>query len=274
MTVRALGKELRAELSPFESENILMTVLGFSRTDLIIRADEEVDDDALTRIKDIKERRKTGEPLQYLLREWSFLGRVYEVGEGVLIPRDDTEVVVSEALSLIPKDQRMNILDLCSGSGIIAVTLKKERPLCRLTAVEKSEEAYAYLLKNTQRNDADIDCILSDLSDCAEKFSDGSLDLIVSNPPYIKTSDLPTLQREVLFEPMMALDGGESGYEFYEKIVSLYPKKLRKGGHLAFEIGEGQSGYISSLLTNAGFEDIRVSDDIQGIPRAIIAKKI
>lgn len=274
MTVRLLNKLLSDALSPFDAQAILETLLGCDHTQLILRADEALSDEIILKALSMKDRREQGEPIQYITGTWTFMGRDYEVGEGVLIPRDDTEVLVRESLKLIPKDQECNILDLCSGTGIIAVTIKKERPLCRVSAVEKSERAFSYLQKNSEKHHAEIRCILSDLKDCADDFSDGSLDLIVSNPPYIRTEDLSTLQKEVQFEPALALDGGASGYDFYESIIALYRGKLKAGGYFAFEIGEGQSEYVTQLLQNAGFADIHITNDIQNIPRAITGKKM
>lgn len=274
MTVRQLSKLLKDSLSPLDAQAILQTLLVCDHTQLILRSDEEISDEIVSKALSMKERREQGEPIQYITGSWSFMGREYAVGEGVLIPRDDTEVLVRESLQLIPTDRAMNILDLCAGTGVIAITLKKERPLCGVSAVEKSEQAFSYLIKNTDKNRADIRCILSDLKECTEEFGNGSLDLIVSNPPYIKTAELPSLQREVQFEPALALDGGVSGYDFYESIISLYADKLKSGGHFAFEIGEGQGEYIAILLQNAGFDNISIANDIQNIPRAITAAKM
>ncbi len=271
MTVRQLSKLLKDALSPLDAQAILQTLLGCSHTQLILCADEELSDEIISKALSMKERREQGEPIQYITGTWSFLGRDYLVGKGVLIPRDDTEVLVTQSLRLIPEDRKMTILDLCAGTGIIAVTIKKERPLCEVFAVEKGEEAFSYLTRNVRKHDVEVRCILSDLKDCVKEFPDGSLDMIVSNPPYIKKEDLPSLQREVQYEPALALDGGESGYDFYESIIALYQNKLKKGGYLAFEIGEGQSEYITSLLTDAGFDAIHIYNDIQNIPRAITA---
>lgn len=273
MTVKQLIKLLSDALSPLDARAIIEAVLGYDHTQMILNADRELSPSAVTQAMEMKKRREQGEPIQYIIGKWSFLGREYAVGEGALIPRDDTEVLVRESLRLIPEDKATRILDLCAGTGIIAITIKKERPLSEVFAVEKSEKAFFYLTQNAEINNADVRCILSDLSDCVDLFSDGSLDMIVSNPPYIKSSDLPALQREVQYEPSLALDGGASGYDFYESIIPLYKGKLRKGGVIAFEIGEGQSDYTAALLREEGFDDIRLYDDIQGIPRAVTATK-
>ena len=188
MTVRTLLNTLKATLSPSDAQSIIEKLLGGSRTQLILRADEELPDEQIREALQMKARREQGEPIQYILGEETFFGRSYRVGRGVLIPRDDTEVVVRECLRLIPENMPMRILDLCAGSGIIAITMKKERPLCEVCAVEKSKEAFSYLTQNIRRHHADVECILSDLSDCAADFADGFFDLIVSNPPYIQES--------------------------------------------------------------------------------------
>lgn len=273
MTVKQLSKLLTDALSPFDAQAILETLLGYDHAQMILNADRELPSSAVTQAMEMKKRREQGEPIQYIIGKWSFLGREYTVGDGALIPRDDTEVLVRESLRLIPTKQAARVLDLCAGTGIIAITIKEERPLSEVFAVEKSEKAFAYLTQNVRSNNADVMCILSDLKDCIDRFSNGSLDMIISNPPYIKSSDLPALQREVQYEPPLALDGGASGYDFYECIIPLYKGKIRKGGVIAFEIGEGQSEYIAALLRDEGFEDIRLYDDIQSIPRAVTARK-
>lgn len=277
MTVPALTNTVKSLLTragiedPFgETREILCAVLGCSRTELILRNDEISDvesEEALAMAR----RRADGEPIQYVLGSWSFMGREYKVGEGVLIPRDDTEVVVGEALRLSKGFDHPVIVDLCSGSGIIAVTLAKELDSAAVYAVEKSEKAFSYLTDNIALNQANVEAIRADLRDCMDDFADGSLDMIVSNPPYIRSDEIAGLQSEVQYEPRLALDGGESGYDFYEMIISLWSRKLREGGVIAFEIGEGQFDRIAGLLTAAGYTDVKGTPDIQGITRAVTA---
>lgn len=278
MTVPALSNALKSLLSRAGVDNpdgdtreILCAVLNCSRTELLSR-DQEISEEDSEKALAMARRRAEGEPIQYVLGTWSFMGRDYKVGEGVLIPRDDTEVVVNEALSLIRLFPCPFVVDLCAGSGIIAITLYKELKDATVYAVEKSGEAFAYLEENARLNQADIRLIHADLADCADAFEDGSLDMIVSNPPYIRRDELPTLQSEVQYEPRLALDGGESGYDFYEMILRLWSRKLKKGGFIAFEIGEGQFKTIRDLLTENGFTDIVGTPDIQGITRAVTAK--
>ena len=277
MIVPALHNAVKGLLSRAGVDNpagdtaeILCTVLECDRTQLIFRQGE-LPEALCEKALQMARRRAVGEPIQYVIGTWSFMGRDYKVGKGVLIPRDDTEVVVGEALRLIKSVPHPHIVDLCAGSGIIAITLYKELPGATVSAVEKSGEAFAYLAENAQLNQADIRLIHSGLEDCADSFADRSLDMIVSNPPYIRTDEIADLQSEVQYEPGLALDGGKSGYDFYEMILDLWSKKLKKGGFIAFEIGEGQFGYIAALLKDHGFADIVGYPDIQGITRAATA---
>lgn len=278
MTAAALSNELKSILTRAgiddpagESALIIENVLGCTRAQLVAHRFDEIGGEQTAKAVAMAERRASGEPLQYILGIWPFMGRGYAVGEGVLIPRDDTEVAVRAALDMIKDVPSPAVIDLCSGSGIIAVTVKADRPDASVSAVEKSAEAYAYLLKNIALNSADITPIHADLCGCTERFADGTLDLIVSNPPYIKSDEIAGLQREISYEPRMALDGGESGYDFYELMIRLWTPKLKKGGCIAFELGEGQYEYVAGLLRQEGYKDIKGHLDIQGIKRAVTA---
>lgn len=257
-----------------DAVEILLSAMDCTRTQLILRRHEDLPDELVEKAVTMAASRADGVPIQYVLGKWSFMGRDYTVGSGVLIPRDDTEVVVNAALDLIKDVKNPVIADLCSGSGIIAVTLQKELQNATVYAVEKSGDAYAYLIQNIKDNDADIHPIKADISNCADDFADGCFDMIVSNPPYIRSSEIADLQKEVQYEPRMALDGGVSGYDFYELIIRLWTPKLKSGGYIAFEIGEDQFDHISELLTSNGYTDIIGYPDIQNIIRAVTAKRI
>lgn len=234
----------------------------------------ELNESKAEEIKSLIKRRKNGEPLQYILGYWEFYSRKFFVGEGVLIPRDDTEVVLRASLpyldSLSKQSKDIKILDLCSGSGILGITLKCEYKNADVTAVEFSDKALYYLRKNAEYNKANIKIIGESLFDCVNSFKDNSLDLLISNPPYIKRSDLDTLQKEVLREPLMALDGGEDGCDFLRGIISLYTRKIKVGGMLSFELDAEEAGYTKALMEQNGFDNIEVFDDLGGIHRAII----
>ena len=255
----------------FDTIYIFEHVLKLTRTQLNIFSDKKLNDEQFSTIEKMCKRRTENEPVQYILGHWYFMNRKYFVDYGVLIPRDDTEVVVRECMNFYDKNSAPKILDLCSGSGIIAVTLKKHFENSSVYAVEKSETAFSFLTKNCEHNDADIKCINADLYEVYDKFEDHSLDLIVSNPPYIISDEIKTLQVEVQKEPSLALDGGKDGYDFYRGIIKLYAKKLKNGGRIAFEIGEGQYEYIKELLQNSGFSDIKPHLDLGMCVRAVTA---
>ncbi len=255
----------------FDAIYLFEHVFSMTRTDITVRANEPVLSDKFDILKECIKRRSQGEPIQYITKKWYFMDNTYKVGEGVLIPRDDTEVLVNACKELL-NNNNCTIIDLCSGSGIIAVTLKKMFEKSTVYAVEKSDTAYSFLQTNCKENNADVKTIHADLYDCVNDFDDSFFDLIVSNPPYIITDEIPTLQKEVQFEPTLALDGGKDGYDFYRGIISKWSKKLKHGGYIAFEIGEGQFSYISSLLESASFCDIQGHLDLSSTVRAITAQ--
>ncbi len=255
----------------FDTVYLFEHLFSMSRTDIAVHNDKEVSSIDFTRLNTMIERRASGEPVQYIIGQWYFMGNTFKVKKGVLIPRDDTQVLVDACIDIIKINNFKTIVDLCSGSGIIAITLKKLFANSTVYAVEKSDTAYSILKDNCQLNDADVKLIHSDLNDCCDKFNDGCVDLVVSNPPYIITDEINSLQKEVQFEPKMALDGGKDGYDFYRMIIKKWSQKLKRGGYIAFEIGEGQFEYISKLLLQNGFCDIKGFDDLSSTVRAMTA---
>lgn len=276
MTLREAYNRCRAGLaengfdSPeLEAMALVDKAVGCDRLRLISHGNDELSDSEAALVEELLQRRLGHVPLQYITGSWSFCGFEFSVGEGVLIPRDDTEVVVGLCLDFLRDKPSARAVDLCAGSGAISVALSKLGN-AEVTAVELSEEAFKFLLKNIELNDAQVTPLNDDIFTCHSKFADRSLDLIVSNPPYIKREELESLQEEVRFEPRLALDGGESGYDFYEAIIRDWSVKLRHGGALAFELGEGQAQRVSELMRQKGFSDIRIENDLGGIQRAII----
>lgn len=216
-------------------------------------------------------RRCKGEPLQYLLGRWEFYGLEFFVGEGVLIPRQDTETLVDLSLGL-KLGNSPKILDLCSGSGCIAVTLEKNMHNSDVTAVEISQKAVEYINKNKVYNKSDISVVKADVLDpkTADKFEE--IDLIVCNPPYLTADDMKKLQKEVEFEPETALFGGEDGLDFYRCITEIWKKTLKNGGILAYEIGMGQENDVCSIMKNNNFTDISMQADLCGVIRVVYGK--
>lgn len=258
------------EAPAFEALCLTEKVFGFNRLALITKGEETVaSEEKLAVLAELTEKRLNHEPLQYLLGKWSFMGIDLLVGEGVLVPRDDTEVVTSLCIDYLSCKESPNVIDLCAGSGAISLALEKYAN-CKVTAVELSDMAFSYLTQNIKLNNSAVNALNGDIFECHKDIADNSLDLIVSNPPYIKTADIASLQKEVQHEPAMALDGGESGLDFYRRIVPLWKSKLKAGGALAFELGEGQYDEVSRILADNGFGGITESIDFGGIQRAII----
>lgn len=275
MTVKELLKKTENNFtkagldSPaFDALYLIEKVFNMTQTDFIISGDKQADENKITELNSLAQRRIQGEPLQYILGSWDFYGYKFEVGEGVLIPRDDTEVLLSVCLDFLRNKKNTKVLDLCSGSGALAVAIAKETD-ATVTAIEKSNKAFDYLTKNINLNNAKVNAIKGDIFECLEMFSDNSFDLILSNPPYIKTDEIKTLQKEISFEPKMALDGGTDGYDFYNHIVKKWSRKLKKCGMLAFELGEGQFDTVKELMKQENFVDIGEKLDLGNIQRVI-----
>ena len=261
--------ESEIEGEAFEALCLFEKVTGFDRLGIISHGDEQINAEKLNELFSLVKRRCKHEPLQYLLESWSFCGFDFCVGKGVLIPRDDTEVVVNLCVDYLKNSRGKKVIDLCAGSGAISVALEKLAG-ADVTALELSDDAFKFLKKNIKLNDSNVKAVKGDVFKAYCGFEDDYFDLIVSNPPYIKSEDIQTLQTEVQQEPRLALDGGKSGYDFYEAIIKHWSSKLRHGGALAFELGENQSDYVAELMKLQGFENIRTSLDLGGVQRAII----
>ncbi|MDD5428924.1 MAG: peptide chain release factor N(5)-glutamine methyltransferase [Candidatus Omnitrophica bacterium] len=212
-------------------------------------------------------------PVQYIIGHTEFCGLDIEVNEKVLIPRPETELLVEKAVE-VAKSQKtgVRVLDLCTGSGNIAIALTKSVSDCKIVASDISEEALDVARSNARRLGVSgrITFIHSDLfTDINDKF-----DIIVSNPPYIAKFEFETLQEEVLREPRIALDGGDDGLDFYRKIIEAAPSYLKSGGHILFEIGFGQAAQIKEIIVagRGDFKLIELAKDLNGIDRVIIAQ--
>lgn len=263
---RVLCRELEriSESPSFEAFELLAGCAGLSRTQ-VLTSSFELSDAQVQAIDAALFRRLNGEPLQYILGEWTFYGRPFSVGEGVLIPRADTETLVEAAISLASAMDKPHIADLCAGSGCIAVTLARELSGALVDAFEKSGEAYSYLTRNIARHGAAVRPFLFDV--CAS--SSGLYDIIVSNPPYLSAADMARLQKEVSFEPSMALAGGAEGLDFYRIITPRWKPNLKNGGALLYEVGAGQADSVFAILSENGFADICTWRDLCGIIRVV-----
>lgn len=219
-------------------------------------------------------RLKCGEPLQYVIGKWDFYESEFFVGKGVLIPRPETEELTELAVKYAEKMPSPLVYDLCSGSGCIGISIAKAVPSSEVYCVEKSTQAMTYLLKNAQ-GIQNVHPVSGDVlnADSFKNVSENSIDIIVSNPPYIKSGEIPQLQREVQFEPKEALDGGADGLVFYTYIAKEWKKYLKPNGLLLFEIGNEQADDVSRLLKENNYKNISVKNDIYGNPRIAIAIK-
>ncbi len=206
-------------------------------------------------------------PLQYILRTQSFLGRSFQVDERVLIPRPETEILALKALEFLKAG--MKVLDLCCGSGCLAVTLALECPGAHVSASDLSPRALEAARENAERLGAEITFFQGDL---LLPLLGHTFDLILSNPPYIPDGDWAGLQAEVRAEPTMALLGGTDGLDFYRRIASQAPAFLKRGGTLLLECGDGEAPEAAGLLKNA-FHGIRIHPDLQGLERVVEAHR-
>lgn len=272
------------ESCKFDTDCLFEDFLNADKTALILRGNEEISKPDADRLLAAAKKRCGGYPLQYIAGQWEFFGRPFYVGEGVLIPRPDTEVLVEKVLEHFAAvgNNSPEICDLCSGSGCIAVTLKKELPLSTLHAVELSSEAMPYLTKNISLNAADVKIIKGDVADdnIIDNFADPNdlgeyreIDGIVSNPPYLTDKEMDELSREVKKEPELALRGGADGLCFYRVISEKWKKILRSGGLLAYEIGFGQGKAVAEILEKLGYRNITVHKDYCGNDRVVTCIK-
>lgn len=212
-------------------------------------------------------------PLQYIIGRTQFFGLEFEVNEDVLIPRPETEVLVQTVLDIVKgiKHKPVKILDLCTGSGNIAISLTKSAPLCKITASELCDRALSVARRNAELNGVSgkIEFIKSDLF---ERIN-GKFDIVVSNPPYISKPEFRDLQKEVLMEPRIAFDGGDDGLDFYRRIVNDVQDHLEPGGYLAMEIGYGQAPRIRKIIeSKPGLEFLEVKEDQYVIERIVVAR--
>lgn len=240
-------------------------LLGTQPAGLAVRREERwsaENDDLLAQMID---RRLQGEPLQYLLGEWSFLGLSMLVRRGVLIPRADTEVVAERAISFLRERRSRRVLDLCCGAGCIGIALAVYAE-AQVVAADISAACCALAGENAARNGIPLDIRRGDLFEPVQ--SEERFDLMVCNPPYLSAADLTSLQAEVAFEPRLALDGGADGLDFYRRIAAGFEQHLVDDGALLVEIGSTQAAAVRALLG-----DGEVLRDYAGLPRGLLVGK-
>lgn len=259
------------DCSDFETAQLFRHVLGLNKYQL--EKDLPVDEKNAALLLQLAKRRLEGYPLQYLLGEWDFYGLTLRIGEGVLIPRADTETIVDTVLELAKANPPKTVADLCSGSGAIALALwdnLKSPVVPVIYAVELSEQAIPYLRENIADICGNNHAVRLICGDVLSELPLPMLDMVVSNPPYIPCDVLPSLAPEVQYEPRMALDGGKDGLHFYREIARCYYSKLNTGGAIVFEAGYDQGEAIMEILSSTGYHGVDYRKDIAGIKRAIL----
>jgi release factor glutamine methyltransferase len=261
-----------------DAEVLLSFVLRKDRAWLITHIHDALDDEAGRIFEATIRRRALREPLQYITGRQEFWGLEFTVTPDVLIPRPETELVVETALAMAQKGEQLTIIDLCAGSGCIAVCLAKELPSARIFAADLSEKALSVARGNAQKHGvlARIRFFEGDLFRPLEELDiHGQVDIIVSNPPYVRSGELRDLQSEVRdYEPEMALVAGPKGTELHQKIINEAPEYLKSHGVLIMELGLGQSGTLIRVVSSTGkYAAPEVHKDLAGIERVIAARK-
>ena len=251
----------------FEAHLILRTILLLSPIDLVLNKNDEVSPEKIAEINAIVKRRTTGEPLQYILGTQEFMGLEFLVNPSVLIPRSDTEILVEHILEHF-KGKPLTALDLCTGSGCIAISIASFNKNALVKGIDISNDAIITAEKNAQKLQVS-NRVSFEVCDIFSLKAFGKYDLIVSNPPYIESSVIATLSDTVnKFEPHSALDGGDDGLIFYRHIIDIAPKYLASGGMLAFEIGYNQKEAVTKLMKKS-FYDIKAIKDYGNNDRVI-----
>lgn len=246
--------------------------LGLDRRGLALHGEEEAPAQNEAAFLQALQEREARRPLQYILGEWEFMGLTLTLGEGVLVPREDTAVLVETVSRRLEGTPVPRGLDLCAGTGAVALGLLTLIPGLSAHCVEISQKALSYLEENLRRyGKGQVTAFPGDVlsRETVKGFAPGSLDFLVSNPPYIATEELSTLQPEVREEPALALDGGPDGLVFYRAIAELWLPLVRPGGVVGVEIGETQGAQVAELFSNAGLKDVEITQDWSGLDRVV-----
>ena len=257
-----------------KADILIQFVLNMDKMQLIINQEDEVSKESENIYLTYIEQVISGKPVQYITNEQEFMNLKFYVDENVLIPQPDTEILVEEAIKTIDEirpEKNIKVLDLCTGSGAIAISIKKyaedAKKQIEVYASDISEEAIKIAEKNAKRNDVHINFILSDMF---QKMEEKDFDIILSNPPYIETQTISSLSKEVQYEPHMALDGGEDGLEFYRVIAENAHEYLNENGSILLEIGYNQKKKVMQIFEEAKkYSNIRCIKDLSDNDRVI-----
>jgi release factor glutamine methyltransferase len=262
-TGRLLLKEKEISDGDLDAWYLLSYYFHMNRAEYIMRSNMPISDKEYQEYIQLVQRRGNHIPLQYITGEQEFMGLTFCVSESVLIPRQDTEILVEEVLKV---SKGKDVLDLCTGSGCIIISLKKLGEINNAVGLDISEDALDIAKRNADDLHAEVRFILSDMYTQVE----GEFDIIVSNPPYIPSADIPELMEEVkIHEPMLALDGKSDGLHFYRIIINGLSRHLKPGGYVFLEIGYNQGEAVRRLLEEKSITNIRVIKDLAGLDRVV-----
>lgn len=252
----------------FDCDCLFTAFTGVDKIRRIINRDDDISAKAENSFFSAVKRRIDGEPLQYILGEWEFMGLPFKVGEGVLIPRPETEMLVETANEFLKNKENAVVFDLCAGSGAIGLSVARYNPNVTVYLFEKYDGALKYLRENAGLLELSNVKILK--YDIFDGFPNDlpKADVLLSNPPYIKDDEVPLLQKEVSFEPYTALKGGEDGLAFYKAIRDRWLDGVKKGGIIVFECGDGQSEDIKNMFSDKS-DKISVLYDFNDIDRIV-----
>jgi release factor glutamine methyltransferase len=281
-TVRELMKSAMEHLqrNGFEDarlnvELLLAHALDLQRIQLYLHFDRPLTSEELKHFRTLYERRLKREPVQYIFGSTNFMGLHFTVDSRVLIPRPETETLIEQAILLCqryPSDSPIEVLEVGTGSGNIAVSIAKYIKHARVTAIDISKDALIVAEENARMHsvDSQIQFLLIDVFDRTEELFRRRFDLLVSNPPYVPKDEWEQLQMEVRgFEPSVALTDGKDGFKFYNRLIGIIPDILKSGGGIMLEVGFNQAEKVARELKNTGIEQLQITNDLQGIPRVV-----
>lgn len=278
MTIKELRKSAHNKLiesgkidtPELDADLIIMRVLNISREEMLLR-DTAVSDAAAIEVNAYINRRLKGMPVQYIVGKTEFMSLEFEVNKNVLIPRQDTEILVEAVINAHRDTAAPNILDIGAGSGCVGISLARYIPGSTVTELDISQKALDVAKRNAERNKVtrQLSFVCRDITQIKPDEFSGRFDCIVSNPPYIPTDDILNLQTEVVdYEPIDALDGGDDGLDFYRVITEKTAPK--QGGIMAFEVGVNQADAVANMMYLKGYRNIRIIPDLSGIDRVVI----
>ncbi len=272
LDVRRQLRESGVEASTLEARELVCFGTGKSREELTRDSRLYASPEREAQVRRLVERRMAGEPVAYLIGEWEFYGLPLDISQDVLIPRADTEVLAEQAIAYIRTLGECRVLDLCAGSGCVGLAIASQVPQARVILGELNDSALKICRQNIRRNNLSSR-VMPVQTDAREKpaRSLGEFQCIVSNPPYIPTGDIAGLEVSVReYEPLLALDGGADGLDFYRSITEQWKEALAPGGRLYFEVGTGQADPVLRLMRSQGFGDLQVIKDHHKIPRVVL----